>query len=99
MRRVFVVLSTLMIASLLEVAPAQADDRTCRRTIGGAHIDGNVIVPSGARCTLKGTRIDGNVEVKRRAKLVARGVRVGGNIQTQDHGSVLVKTRKSAVGS
>ncbi|MGZ8622965.1 MAG: hypothetical protein ACXWYQ_02265, partial [Actinomycetota bacterium] len=62
MKRSLIILIALIAGSSYAVAPARADDRTCRGTIGPVHIDGNVIVPSGATCTLSGTRIDGNVE-------------------------------------
>ncbi|HEX5938071.1 MAG TPA: hypothetical protein VFZ75_10335, partial [Actinomycetota bacterium] len=90
MKRTFVALAVVTVTLLVGVGAAQADDRTCRGTIGSIHIDGNVIVPSGASCTLIGTRVDDNIEVDGGATLVARGVRIGGNIQTQDHRSVLV---------
>lgn len=71
-------------------APAEADDTTCRGTIGAESIDGNVIVPKGALCRLIGTRIDGNVHVKSNAILKAKGVRVGGSIQAENHERVVV---------
>lgn len=83
----------VMAASLLSAAPAHADDRTCRGTIGAVSIDGSVIVPQGATCALLGTRVDGNVLVKSAAKLVAKGVKVGGSIQAENHKSVVVTPR------
>ncbi|HET6713251.1 MAG TPA: hypothetical protein VFI59_06030 [Actinomycetota bacterium] len=95
MKRSLLAIFALITALMVQVGPAWADDRICRGTIGSVHIDGNVIVPSGASCTLLGTRIDDNVEVERRGTLVARGVGIGGNLQTQDHRSVLVTPRRS----
>ena len=83
----------VVVASLLAASPAQADDRTCRGTIGAVAVDGDVIVPQGATCTLVGTRVDGNVEVRSGATLLARGVRVGGNVQAENHERVVVKPR------
>lgn len=79
--------------SILVAAPASADDRVCRGTIGAKAIDGDVVVPKGASCTLLGTRVDGNVLVKGNATLVARGVKVNGNIQADNHRRVVVTTR------
>lgn len=89
-------LTTLTVGGslLVAAAPAQADDRYCRGTIGATYVDGNVIVPKGATCRLLGTRVDGNVEVKRNATLIARGVRVDGNIQGENHRAVTVRARK-----
>ena len=99
MKRSLLAVLALTAALMVHVGPARADDRICRGTIGSVHIDGNVIVRSGASCTLLGTRIDENVEVDRGGTLVARGVSNGGNIQTQDHRSVLVTPRRSEEGS
>ncbi|MGH3508195.1 MAG: hypothetical protein ACRDO2_13425 [Nocardioidaceae bacterium] len=93
MKRLIALAPVLLTASLLTAAPAQADDRRCRGTIGPVSVDGNVIVPSDATCTLRGTRVDGNVFVKGGAKLVARGIRVGGNIQADNHRYVEVTPR------
>jgi hypothetical protein len=82
-----------VIVPLVAAAPAQADDRRCRGTIGSVHVDGNVIVPSGATCLLRNTRVDDNVFVRRGATLDARGVTVGGNIQATNHRHVLVTRR------
>lgn len=79
--------------SLLVAAPAQADDRVCRGTIGSVAIDGDVVVPQGASCTLLGTRVDGNVLVKGNATLVARGAKVGGNVQADNHRRVVITPR------
>jgi hypothetical protein len=88
-----VALPLVVAASLLAAPAAQADDRTCRGTIGATSIDGDVIVPKGATCKLVGTRVDGNVQVKANATLVARGAKVGGNIQAENHDRVVVRHR------
>lgn len=85
--------ATLLGASFAVAAPAHADDRMCRGTIGAVTVDGNVIVPSGATCTLAGTRVKGNVEVKSNATLTARGVHVIGNIQAENHNRLSVLPR------
>jgi len=83
----------IVAASLvLGAAPAQADDTTCRGTIGANSLDGNVIVPEGALCKLIGTRVDGNVHVESGATLKAKGVRVGGSVQAENHERVVVKS-------
>lgn len=87
--------ATMAVAGLLAMAVAMpaafADDRVCRGTIGGATIDGNVIVPKNATCYLKGTDVQGNVEVKSAAKLYATNVDVEGNIQSEGFQVVNVK--------
>lgn len=75
---------------------ASADDVVCTGAIGAASIDGNVIVPDGARCTLTRTQIDGNVIVGTNAILIARGVAVGGNVQAEGHRGVLVRDDRGA---
>lgn len=95
MKRTLAALASLPLAAslLLAAAPAHADDDvTCRGTIGARSIDGDVVVPKGAKCTLKGTRIDGDIKVGRNATLVARGVKVDGNIQAKRHKKVTVAT-------
>jgi hypothetical protein len=83
----------ILVAWLLVASPAEADDRRCTGVIRAVHVDGNVIVPAGARCQLRGTRVDDNVFVRKGSVLEAFGVRVGGNIQATQHRRVLVTTR------
>lgn len=83
----------LLIGSLAIAAPAHADDRICRGTLGAISVDGDVIVPQGASCTLNGTKVDGNVQVKANATLIANGVRVDGNIQAENHKRLVVQPR------
>jgi hypothetical protein len=92
-RPLFLAISLALVASIGVVVPARADDRRCSGTIGSVHVDGNVIVPSGAKCTLRGTRVDDNVFVRRGAVLEAYGVKVGGNIQADNYRRVLVRPR------
>jgi hypothetical protein len=76
-------------------APAAADERTCRGSIGATTLD-NVRVPTGATCTLTGTTVKGTVKVERGATLKANRVRVIGNVQAEGHRQVNVAT--SSVG-
>ncbi|MTV25543.1 S-layer homology domain-containing protein [Nitriliruptoraceae bacterium ZYF776] len=95
-RRTAIPAVLLVVASALAVAaPATADERVCRGSIGASTVD-DLRVPDGAACTLDGTRVEGNVVVGSDARLVARDVRVDGNIQAENHRSVDV--RDSRVG-
>ena len=76
-------LTTAVGAAALSAAPARAEERTCRGTIGARTVD-NLRVPSGARCTLTGTRVKGTVKVERGATLYASRIRVIGNIQAEN---------------
>ncbi len=79
----------------LTAAPAHAEERTCRGTIGAVTGD-NLRVPQGATCTLDGTKVKGTVKVERRATLRAIQVRVIGNVQSENARRVVV--RGSSVG-
>lgn len=70
-------------AAVFTAAPARAEERTCRGTIGAKTVD-NLRVPSGATCTLTGTKVKGTVKVERGATLYASGLRVIGNIQAEN---------------
>jgi hypothetical protein len=85
---------TLALVAVM-AAPALAEERTCRGTIGATTID-NLRVPQGAICTLNGTRVKGTVKVERGATLKASGVRVIGNVQAEGAANVNVAT--STVG-
>ncbi len=76
-------------------APARADERTCRGTIGSATVD-NLRVPQGATCVLSGTRIKGTIKVERRATLKASRIRVIGNVQAE--GARKVNVSLSRIG-
>ena len=75
-----VTVGTLSVAT---AAPALADERVCRGTIGARSIDEDIRVPRGATCRLTNTRVDGNVKVSGNAKLYVRGAVIGGNIQAE----------------
>ncbi|MBA3951788.1 MAG: hypothetical protein H0X57_07910, partial [Rubrobacter sp.] len=82
--RILTVSTTGMLALMMGLAAllvaaqaAQAEERTCRGTIGPTTVD-NLRVPQGASCTLNGTRVEGTVKVERKATLVANTIRVKG---------------------
>jgi hypothetical protein len=87
-------LGSLVLVTVM-AAPAFAEERTCRGTIGATTVD-NLRVPQGATCTLKGTRVKGTVKVERRATLKASDIRVIGNVQAEGAANVNVAT--STVG-
>ena len=70
-------------------APAAAEERVCRGTIGAVALD-NILVPQGASCFLTGARAKRTVKVARTAKLTARNVIVIGNVQAEGATSVTV---------
>jgi hypothetical protein len=77
------ILPAIIGAAVLTAAPARAEERTCRGSIGAKTVD-NLRVPSGATCTLTGTKVKGTVKVERGATLYASGLRVVGNIQAEN---------------
>ena len=79
----------------LTAAPALAEERTCRGTIGATTVD-NLRVPQGATCTLNGTRVKGTLKVERGATLRASRISVVGNIQAE--GAAAVNVAASTVG-
>jgi len=85
----------LLTVSAFAAAPAQADERTCRGTIGSTTVD-NLLVPQGATCTLDGTTVKGTITVKGDATLRAAHVRVVGNVQSENAKRVVL--RGSSVG-
>ena len=88
-----VLVSTAVAA--LAAAPALAEERTCRGTIGATTVD-NLRVPQGATCTLNGTRVKGTIKVERRATLKASRISVIGNVQAE--GAATVNVAASTVG-
>jgi hypothetical protein len=82
-------------AAALTAAPALAEERTCRGTIGATTVD-NLRVPQGATCTLNGTRVKGTVKVERSATLKATRISVIGNVQAE--GAANVNVAASNVG-
>ncbi|MGI8649860.1 MAG: hypothetical protein ACR2KW_05710 [Rubrobacter sp.] len=98
MKKTFVTaVSAGMLAMVIAMPVALADDRVCRGTIGAATTD-NIVVPQGATCNLNGTKVEGNIEVKSGAKLYAKGVRVDGNVQSEGFRVVQVSQRSFVGG-
>ena len=87
-----------LLALLMAASVAQAEERVCRGTIGGATVD-NVRVPQNASCTLNGTRVEGTVKVERNATLVANAIRVKGNVQSEGFRNVTLQRGSIVVGS
>ena len=85
-------------ALLVAASAAQAEERVCRGTIGGATVD-NLRVPQGATCTLNGTRVEGTVKVERSARLFANGIRVKGNVQSEGFQAIYLRQGSVVVGS
>ena len=81
--------TTATAAAALTAAPARAEERTCRGTLGATTVD-NLRVPSGATCTLTGTKVKGTIKVQRGATLHASAIRVIGNIQAENAARVKV---------
>jgi hypothetical protein len=89
----------MAVLTLALFAPAaQAEERTCRGTIGSTTVD-NLRVPSGAACTLNGTKVEGTIKVENNAKLYANGVRVIGNIQNEGFQAITVREGSRVGGS
>jgi hypothetical protein len=84
-------------AAAFMAAPALAEERSCRGTLGAVTVD-NLRVPQGATCRLNGTRIKGTLQVQRGATLKASGIRVVGNIQAEGAANVNVASSR-IVGS
>jgi cytoskeletal protein CcmA (bactofilin family) len=89
----------MAVLTLALFAPAaQAEERTCRGTIGSTTVD-NLRVPSGAACTLNGTKVEGTIKVENNATLTANGVRVIGNIQSEGFQAITVREGSRVGGS
>jgi hypothetical protein len=84
-------LATALAASilLLPAAPASAEERVCRGTIGATTVD-NLRVPQYASCVLLGTRVKGTIKVEFNATLRAEDVVVIGNLQAENAKGVRV---------
>jgi hypothetical protein len=82
-------------AAAFTVAPAFAEERTCRGALGAVTVD-NLRVPQGATCKLTGTRVQGTLQVGRGATLKAVRIRVVGNIQAE--GAAVVNVVSSKIG-
>jgi hypothetical protein len=81
--------------TMFMVAPAFAEERSCRGKMGAVTVD-NLRVPQGATCRLSGTRIKGTLQVQRGATLKAARIRVVGNIQAE--GAANVNVVSSRIG-
>src|SRR5918995_3311308 len=89
--------ATAVLALALFAPAAQAEERTCRGTIGATTVD-NLKVPQGASCTLNGTRVEGTVKVERNARLTANGIRVKGNVQSEGFKNIVLREASVVVG-
>lgn len=92
MRLAPALVATAMTVTALVVvpaAPAFADERVCRGSLGAVTVD-NLRVPSGASCTLDRTTVKGTLKIETGASLVATGIRVVGNVQGEGSRSVRV---------
>ena len=103
--RILAVSTTGMLALMMGLAAllvaaqeAQAEERTCRGTIGSTTVD-NLRVPQGASCTLNGTKVEGTVKVERSATLVANTIRVKGNVQSEGFKNINLRQNSVVVGS
>jgi hypothetical protein len=98
MKTLWIGAGCLALGLSLLAAPAAAEERVCRGTIGAVTLD-NILVPQGARCFLNGTRAKGTVKVSRSAQLSARGVIVIGNVQAEGAANVNVHDGSRIGGS
>jgi hypothetical protein len=91
MKRTMIIagMSVVLAGTVIAPTAAQAEERTCRGTIGARTLD-NVRVPSGALCVLNGTVVKGTIKVENGGRLRATAVRVVGNIQGEGHRRVVV---------
>lgn len=83
---------------LLPAAPASAEERVCRGTIGATTVD-NLRVPQYATCVLLGTRVKGTVKIEFNATLRAEDIVVIGNVQAENAKSVRVLDGSRVGGS
>jgi hypothetical protein len=93
--KTLIVASVAMLVVAAAPSAANAEETTCRGTIGARTVD-NLRVPQGATCALNETKVKGTVKVERRARLRATRVRVIGNVQAENAASVVL--RNSRVG-
>lgn len=90
MKRSIIVAGTgtlVLAAGVLSAPSAQAEERTCRGTLGAITVD-NLRVPAGASCTLNRTTVKGTLKVERGARLATSSARVNGNVQAEGHAHV-----------
>jgi hypothetical protein len=93
-RGIFIV-AVAAAAAIAVAAPALAEERACRGTLGPVTVD-NLRVPQGATCRLNRTRIKGTLKIQRGATLRAERIRVVGNVQAE--GAARVNVALSGVG-
>src|ERR671919_2086210 len=98
MRRIGLIAAIVASIVVVPGAPAFAEERVCRGTIGARTVD-NLRVPQGATCTLNGTYVKGTIKVQRAATLKAYGIRVIGNVQAENARNVVVRARSRIGGS
>jgi hypothetical protein len=93
-RRILAIALASVLALIVAVPAAVAEERVCRGTIGATTVD-NLLVPQGATCTLNGTKVEGTVKVGSKAignvqsegfQVVSlrSGSRVGGSVQLEN---------------
>lgn len=83
----------------LSMAPAaQADEVTCRGTLGAVTVD-DLRVPDGASCRLVGTTVEGTITVGTGSRLATVRVVVEGNIQAEGFDRVVVRNGSRIGGS
>lgn len=98
MRKFATITVAAVCATVLAGPAAQAEERTCRGSLGRITVD-NLRVPDGAKCTLNGTTVKGTIKVESRATLIAEGVRVVGNVQAEGAKKVVVRAGSRVGGS
>jgi hypothetical protein len=98
MRRIGVVTAIVSCLVFLASAPAFAEERVCRGSLGAITVD-NLRVPQGATCSLNGTIVQGTIQVQRAATLIAVNVRVTGNVQGENAQNVVVRGGSRVGGS
>lgn len=98
MKRRVAVVGMVLSISALTAAPASAEERVCRGSIGAATVD-NLRVASGTSCSLNGTIVKGTIKVERGATLKASRVRVIGNVQAEGAARVNVIDSSQVGGS
>ena len=97
-RAIWPSLAAVLAVVAVTAAPAAAEERTCRGSLGAVTVD-NLRVPAGRSCTLNGTRVQGKIRVASGATLVARRIRVIGDVQAEGARLVVVRDGSRIGGS
>ncbi|HEX5766249.1 MAG TPA: hypothetical protein VFY27_11820 [Woeseiaceae bacterium] len=97
-RNTWIALTAATPLLVMAAAPAAAEERVCRGTIGATTVD-NLRVPDNANCVLKGTRVKGTIKVESNATLRAEDVVVIGNVQAENAKNVRVLEGSRVGGS